>query len=145
MKKLLLILLISISSYSQIKIDDVGDNWKGKIELALELIKDKDPIAYNTIIKHCTHISFWMGNFSSTQDFSTILISVKDMKMNSINNIACVIVHESYHLKIHNENIKLLLNDEESLCYEYEYNFLKKLSNVEPWLIEHVLKMADSY
>lgn len=143
MKKLLFILLISLSSYSQIKIDAIGDNWKGKMESAIELIKTHDPIAYGILIKNCNHISFWMANFSSTQDGSTILVSVKDIKLNSINNLACVLVHESYHLKILNENIKLSPNNEESICYNYEYLFLKKLPNVEPWLIKFILIEAN--
>ena len=128
-----------MSSYSQIKIDDIGDNWKGKMELAIDLIKTHDPIAYNILINNCNHISFWMANFSSTQDGSTILVSVKDIKLNSVNNLACVLVHESYHLKILNEKITLSPNDEESICYKYEYNFLKKLPNVEEWLLKFIL------
>jgi len=145
MKKILFILLISISSYGQIKIDDIGDNWKGKIESALELIKTHDPVASDIVINNCTYVTFWMASFSSTQDSSTILVSVKDMRINSINNLACVLVHESYHLKILNEKIILSHKDEESMCYHYEYTFLKKIPNVEPWLTKHVLTMADSY
>jgi hypothetical protein len=145
MKKLLFILLFSISSYSQIKIDDIGDNWKGKIQAALELIKTHDTVSYNMVIKNCKYITFWVADFSSTQDSSTILVSVKDMKLNSINNLACVLVHESYHLKIFNSKIKLLPSEEESICYHYEYNFLQKLSMVEPWLTKHVLTMDNYY
>jgi len=145
MKKLLFILLFSISSYSQIKIDDIGDNWKGKIQAALELIKTHDTVSYNMVINNCKYITFWVADFSSTQDSSTILVSVKDIKLNSINNLACVLVHESYHLNILHKNIKYSLNEEESICYNYEYSFLMKLPNVEPWLKEHTIKMINYY
>ena len=100
MKYILLIILFltSFNSYSQIKIDDIGDNWKYKVDSALTVIKTYDPQKYDTLVKYCKHITFWVGDFSSTEDENTIMISQRDMKLNSINNIASVLVHESFHL-----------------------------------------------
>ena len=81
-----------------------------------------------------------MGSFSTTQDSSTVVISVKDMKIGSVNNIACIIVHESHHLLLRKKHIKLEPKKEELECYQYENSFLEKVPNVEDWLIIHVIK-----
>jgi hypothetical protein len=133
-----ILLLIYLPIHSQIKIDDVGDGWKGKVESALVLIEKTDQSAYNDVIKYCNHISFWTGNHSTTQYPKSIIISTKDMKINSINNLACLIVHESQHLKINAKSIILTEEEEELYCYRYEYEFAKKIINIEDWLINHI-------
>jgi hypothetical protein len=145
MKKILLILLLSVASYGQIKIDDIGDGWKYKIEEALDLVKTYDIKSYDVITNNCNHITFWLSTFSSIQDSSTILVSVNDIKLNSINNLACVLVHEAHHLKIKHDKVILSEYAEEAMCYNYEFNFLSKLPNVEPWLKEHAIKMEKYY
>jgi hypothetical protein len=55
----------------------------------------------------------------------------------SINNIAAVIVHESFHLKALHDNYGLTELEEESRAYEVELKFLEKIPNVEPWLINN--------
>jgi hypothetical protein len=128
---------------SQIIIDDVGDDWKHKVEKSLSLIKHVDPVKYDTLIKYCYRITFWNGKFSTTEDSKTIMLSQTDMLSNNINNISSAIVHESYHLKFYNET-----NDkryEEHMAYKYELDFLKKIKNIEPWLIEHAIKMIKRY
>jgi len=140
----LILLLLSFNSFGQIKIDDVGDGWKTKVDSALVLIKTIDPDAYQIVLDHCNHITYWMNKFSSTQDPSTILIATKDMKL-SVNNIACVIVHESYHLRYRHFGVIMGENDEEYMCYRYEYRFILKIPNVEPWLIEHAITNMRRY
>ena len=76
----------TLESTAQIKIEDVGDNWKYKVTEALLLIKSTDSEKYLTLIEVCNHISFWNGGFSTTEDSKTIMISQKDMNFNSINN-----------------------------------------------------------
>ena len=41
MKKILIIIFCYIPAilFSQIKIDDIGDDWKNKVEISLEIIK----------------------------------------------------------------------------------------------------------
>jgi hypothetical protein len=134
-----ILLIFTLPIYSQIKIDDVGDGWKGKVESALDLIEKTDQRAYNDVIKYCNHISFWTGNHSTTQYPNSIIISTKDIRINSINNLACLIVHESQHLKINAKSIVLTEDEEELYCYRYEYEFVKKIIDIEDWLIQHII------
>ena len=110
-------LLLTTTVFSQIQIDDVGDGWKLKVDSALTLIKKTSPGHYKEISEYCNHITYWMGSFSTTQDSSTVVISVKDMKIGSVNNIACIIVHESHHLLLRKKHIKLEPKKEELECY----------------------------
>ena len=135
-----LMMLFTSPVLSQIVVDDVGDGWKIKIDSALTLIEKTDPGVYKEVISNCNHITYWLGAFSTTQDSSTILISTKDLKLNSINNLACIIVHESHHLYYKRNRIKMTANKEEYNCYLYEYEFLKKIPNAEDWLTIHVIK-----
>lgn len=127
-------LLITNTLFGQIKIDDVGDGWKSKVDSAISLIKEKDSNAYKLLIDHCKEVEFIIGDHSTTKLPSTIAITVKDMNIKSINNIAAILVHESYHLYIWRAKIKLTEKKEEHDAYVYEYNFLCKLTNVEDWL-----------
>jgi hypothetical protein len=68
-----------------------------------------------------------------------IYIAVADLKLNSINNIAVVLVHESLHLYIAKKGIDMIPEKEETFCYMYELSFIKNLENPEPWLIEHAI------
>ena len=73
------------------------------------------------------------------------MISQKDMNFNSINNIAAILVHESKHLFFLKHNCALTPNDEEIVCYRYELNFLGKIPNVEPWLIQNAKNKIKYY
>ena len=134
---IVLFMIISTTLFGQIKVDDVGDGWKAKVDSALVLIKTYDSVKYELVLKECKTINFWLGDFSSNLPPNTILISVKDLKLGSINNIACVIVHESLHLNIASCSIKMDQRLEEYTCYKYELEFLTMLPNVEPWLKSH--------
>lgn len=137
MKKLLLLLFLPIIGYSQITIDDVGDGWKAKVEQALIVIQTNDVEAYDMVKKHCKKISYLVSTFSTTQNGDTVLITTNDMNANSINNIAAIIVHESFHLKALHDNYGLTEQEEESKAYEIELKFLQKIPNVEQWLINN--------
>jgi hypothetical protein len=127
----------------QIIIDDIGDNWKRKIEESLIMIKKTDSVKYDTLIKYCEHITFWNGKYSTIEDSRTIMLSQLDMNTGYIYNICCAIVHESYHLKYYNQpNDK---NCEEYLAYQYEIDFIKKLEQPLPWLLEHSLRMSSFF
>jgi hypothetical protein len=133
-------LLLTTTGFSQIQIDDVGDGWKLKVDSALNLIKKTSPEHYKEVSEYCTYITYWMGGFSTTQDSSTVVISVRDMNINSINNIACILVHESHHLMIQKKHIVMEPKKEELECYQYEYGFLQMIPNAESWLTIHVIK-----
>ena len=131
---ILAFLLITNTVFGQIKIADVGDGWKSKVDSAISLIKEKDSAAYQMLVENCREVEFIMGDRSSTKPPHVIAITVKDMNLNSINNIAAVLVHESYHLYIWNNKIKLTPKREEYEAYTHEYVFLCRLENVEDWL-----------
>ena len=67
------------------------------------------------------------------------------MNHNSINNIACILVHESRHLMIESGNPKWDENFIEFMCYDYELNFAKKIPNIESWIIQHISSMREKY
>ena len=106
MKKLLiiLILLISTNGFSQIRVEDIGDDWRSKVNIALDTIKKYDIEKYNNILKVCNHVTFWNGNFSTTEDSTTIMISQKDMLY-------------SFLTKIPTINVKLLEFDIKMMDY----------------------------
>ena len=134
------LIIYPLSLFSQIKIDKAGDGWDLKIDSALQLIKKTDIVKYNLIDSVCTSISFWVSEFSScelTDSTGVIYVSTKDVKLNSINNLAAVLVHESFHLYLRKRGTVLTTNQEEYFCYYYELGLINKLSNVEDWLIQH--------
>lgn len=126
-------------------IDDVGDNWKLRVDSALQVVKKYDSINYGKILTNCKKVSFWTGSFSTVEDSQTILITQKDMKHSSINNIAAILVHESTHLKIMNQKLRYTLIEEEIFCYHTELKFLRRIPNVEDWLINNTKKMILYY
>jgi hypothetical protein len=138
--KYLIVILLLLSNYiviGQVKIDDVGDGWVNKVNQALVLIKHIDSNKYYSLIEVCDHITFWNGNFSTTEDSHTIMISQADILRGSINNVAAVLVHESRHLYFRKHGIKMKEIDEETLAYMFELDFLKQIPGVEQYLIDN--------
>lgn len=132
---------VSQNVNAQIRVPKAGDAWDLKVDSALLLIAKTDSDKYIRLIDVCNGVDFWISNYSSnnvTHDGNTIYIAVEDMKLNSINNIACILVHESMHLyyTLHPSNQSE--NEEEFKCYLYELSFANKLENIEPWLLEHI-------
>jgi len=145
--KLLVVCLsfIPFLSFSQIQIDDVGDGWKGKVEQALAIVKQYDTEKYNLLIESCTHVSYSLLSFSTTENGNTILISQKQIISGNINDLAATLVHESLHLFILKNKLKMPENYEEVVCYTYELEMLLKIPNVEPWLVNHATKQIEFY
>jgi hypothetical protein len=142
MKHLVVILLLLLNNnvVGQINIDNVGDGWVDKVKQALILIKHVDSDKYDTLIEVCDHVTFWNGNFSTTEDSHTIMISQADIMRGSVNNVAAVLVHESRHLYFRKHGIKMKEIDEETLSYMYELDFLKQIPGVEQFLIDNAKK-----
>jgi len=144
MKSLLLILLLLPNLLlSQIVIDKAGDGWDLKIDSALQLIKKTDIKKYQLLDSVCGKVEFWSSGFSSNEgkygNKGVILVAVKDVKLNSINNLAVVLVHESLHLHVLQKGYIIIPEQEEAWCYRYELDFIDKLSNPEPWLKQHAI------
>jgi hypothetical protein len=138
-------LFFANSVFAQIKVVDAGDGWNAKVDSAIQLIKDTDSLSYQILIENCKTIDYTLGNFSTTYTPHTISISTKEFKLNSINNIACVLVHESYHLYLFNHGTILDPNREEYECYLKEYEFICKLPYVESWLFQNAIDKIILY
>ena len=144
MKKFLwvsFLLLIHVKVFAQIKIEQVGDTWVSQIEQSLQLIKNTDTNTYNFVLKQCKKISFWNGDYSTVEGEYTITISQGDMKLNSIENIACILVHESKHLEIIQTKISYPLLYEEYICYLWELKFIETLQGEPEWIKENCINM----
>jgi len=141
----LIIACLPLVASGQIKIDKAGDDWDLKIDSAITLIKQVDSNYYNVLIEHCQHIEIWIGSFSTNywdDTTGTIIVSVNDIRLNSINNIAAILVHESCHLLYLKGGVILSEKEEERSCYAYEYFFLLQVPKVEPWLLEHAFRLG---
>jgi hypothetical protein len=96
-------------------------------------------------MENCEHISYSLLHFSTTENGNTILISQKEILKGNINDIAAILVHESLHLYLLRNQIKMAFNEEEILCYTYELELLFKVPNVEPWLLSHAKTQIEFY
>lgn len=139
------LVLFSISVSSDINIPDVGYNWKSKVDSALTLIQKTDTASYNMITQNCNNIEFIVADASTTKPPGTIAITTTDMKLGSLNNIAAILVHESYHLYVYNNHISMTEREEEHEAYIREYIFLCRLSTVEDWLFKNVINQILKY
>jgi len=139
----LILLILSSYSFSQIKITDVGDGWKDKVEQALDTIQKYDTVKYNTLITKCNTIGYWNNSFATTEPPNTILIPTKEMNFGNIYNICAILIHESCHLLLYGKNIKN--SNEELMAYSYELDFLLKVPNANLWLIENAKKNIQNY
>jgi hypothetical protein len=148
MKLLFLITFLTVSPiFGQIKVDKAGDGWDLKIDSAITLIKSTDSLKYDLLNSICSNVSFWISDFSSCDmegDKGRIYISARDIKLNSINNLAAVLVHESLHLYIQKNKVVLEPKKEENYCYKYEMSFVNKLPNAEPWLKLHIKEQIEN-
>jgi len=142
MKQLLvcLISLIPFLAFSQIRIDDIGDGWKAKVEQALTVIQQTDCEKYDLLMATCKHISYSTATFATTESGTTILIPRREIVIGNINDIAAILVHESLHLYMLQNKLIMPEADEEVLCYAYELEFLLQIPGVETWLLDHARK-----
>jgi hypothetical protein len=133
------------SLFGQIKITDVGDGWKGKVEQALDTIKKYDTERYEMVIKTCKVVAFWNGGFATTESDTIITIPSKEISNGNVYNISAILVHESIHLYVRQLHFKIEPNKEEVLCYLYELDFLRSIPNVDDWLIKNAENKIKFY
>jgi hypothetical protein len=150
MKALFLLYLLLLSMVSSaIVVDQAGDNWKSKVDSALVKIQQTDTTTWQFVTENVSHISFWNGSFSTTEIDNngkwSVVISASDIRLNSVNNIACVIVHESYHINIAKQHINLNDCEEELAAYTYEQSFQTKLPDLELWISTSTLRWLELY
>lgn len=135
MKKLFLLLfLLPFNLFSQINVHKAGDGWDSIVYSAINLIQKTSPMHYAIIKDVVQEVQFWNEDYSSNnliEGKGVIVISTNDIKLNSLNNIAAALVHESYHLKVLKYGPDMRGGKEEYLCYVHQLKFLKLLFNVE--------------
>lgn len=129
--------------FGQIEIDGGFSEWENLVKKSIELVKQTDSSYHQTLVKNCKRISFWNGLYSTTEDKS-IVISILDLKSESANNIACVLVHESKHLELV-QTKSLTQSEEECIAYRYELDFIRKLKNPEPYLNKNCLEYLNKF
>jgi hypothetical protein len=137
----LILTIFSFTLFSQIRVDQSGEGWKEMVDSALILIQKTDTSAYNHLKKHCTKIGFWNGGYSSNEG-TEIFVSRSDILLGSVENIACILIHEAKHLEIQSSGISL--QEEECICYKYELEFINKLQGVE-WLKQNCELRLNQY
>jgi len=140
----LLFLLVSVFSGAQIVVDDVGDGWKAKVDSALCMIRRAGPDYWPEVERNCKKVTYWMGDFSTSVDTS-VVISTHDMKLGSVCNIACAIIHESHHMEIRRLGLKMPECEEEMECYVRESRFVDAVDCQEVWLIGFIYKSILLY
>ena len=77
--------------------------------------------------------------------FFCVMIDKNVFDLNSKNNLACTIVHESKHLEIESWKTKMTEKKEEYFAYLTEYAFFSKLKDGEDWLREFLVNMMIEY
>ena len=118
-----MLLTITQSEQKNIYVPNVGDNWKNKMDSAIQLIKITDNAKYQVLIENCDSVDFSNLDFSTTVLPNTIVITRKDIELNSINDLAAILVHESKHLYFFKHREFMEPNKEEMECYLWEYDF----------------------
>ena len=136
----ILFLLFPSFTYCQIDIDKAGDGWELKVDSALSIIKEYDSTKYQLLLMVCDKVEFWNGCYSTNDGNKSIIVSTGDVKLSSINNLASVLIHESLHLYYANHLHMMNDQEEENMCYRYEFSFIERLPNVESWLWTHTLQ-----
>jgi len=135
-----ILLLFPTFTYCQIDIDKAGDGWELKVDSALSIIKQYDSTKYKLLVSVCDKVEFWNGSYSTNNGNRTIVVSVGDIKLGSLNNLSAVLVHESLHLYAVQAPMAWGDKVEENMCYRYELSFLEMLPNVESWLWTHTMQ-----
>jgi len=135
-----LVSCIPFLAFSQIRIDDIGDGWKAKVEQALTVIQQNDCDKYDMVMATCKHISYSTATFATTESGTIILIPQREIVAGNINDLAAILVHESLHLYMLQNKLIMPPADEEVLCYAYELEFLLQIPGVETWLLDHARK-----
>lgn len=143
---LICLILFYCNLNAQIKIDRAGDFWDVEISKSLDKIKKIDPFMYDYVETNVDRISVWnnsINSFEIVDGERVIFISSKNFGRGSINNLASTIIHESYHIAHRSEHNTVC--NEEIQAYLFELNFLFKVKDVEPWLVEFVYDKAMEY
>jgi len=140
---LILVLFTFNNVYSQITIPAMASQYAKTIDSAITLVQKTDIEVYNRLDSVCNGVDLWLGSFSSCSD-GIIYISRNDVLL-GVQNVAAVLVHESKHLWIWQQQIKLEIEQEETMCYKYELEFLNKVPNCSWELKKHAVNFIIEF
>ena len=142
-----LLLLVMFMLPKNLKCQEITKQDLARIDSAKALINRIGEPFSSSLSKHCNHITTWGGAYASCYADpgkpGTIYLTEEEIKFGDIHNIAAALVHESLHLEFFYEDIHPI--EEEKICYEYEMEFLLKVPNIDPWLLDNALKMIIFY
>ena len=142
-----LLLLVMILLPKNLKSQEITKQDLARIDSAKALINRIGGVYSENLSEYCSQITTWGGPYASCYadrgKKGVIYLTEVDVKYGDVENIAAAIVHESMHLKFfHDDNHP---DEEEKICYEYELEFLFKVPNIDPWLLDNALKMIIFY
>ena len=137
MRFLILFLLCNITLFGQVKIEGFNSSYQSQVESALLLIKEKDDFKYSRLIEFCKIIKYSESGTSRTENDSIIVIPQSVLGTESVNKIACSIIHETKRLELRIKKFGYTSKKEEYTCYAYEYAFSCRI-NCEDWLKEQI-------
>ena len=145
--KFFLLLLVMFLLPKNLKSQEITKQDLARIDSAKTLIDRIGGKYSENPSEYCGQITTWGGPYASCHadrgKKGVIYLTEVDIKYGDVENIAAAIVHESMHLKyLHDDNHP---DEEEKICYEYELEFLLKVPNIDPWLLDNALKMIIFY
>lgn len=138
------VLIFFCAFVSAQSVDDVGTGWKSKVDSALMLIDSAGPEFSDEVKRNCKRVTYWIGDFSTSVDTS-VVIAVHDMKLGSVANLACAIIHEAHHMELRRLGVKMPECEEEIECYTRECRFLDEICCEEAWLVVFVYRSISKY
>jgi hypothetical protein len=134
---ILIFILIGVNTFGQIKVGGFSEKHKIMIDSSLNLIKEKDSFKYSRLVEFCKVIKYSDIGTSRVENDSIIVISKSILDPESINKVACSIVHETKRLELLIKKYNYTPKKEEYSCYAYEYAFSCRI-NCEDWLKEQI-------
>jgi hypothetical protein len=124
----------------------VHENWRGKIDAALYLIKQYEPVLFEQVVSRayiqlsdCAKrgmAAYATRDYRFRETIEWIMIDVDQADKNSIKNLASLIVHEALHLKMWDHGntgknwgtmTQQERDQEHTYIYNYQLSFLKKI------------------
>jgi hypothetical protein len=130
-----------------LKSQEITKQDLARIDSAKTLINRIGGKFSGNLSEYCSQVTTWGGAYASCYADpgkpGTIYLTEDEIKFGDVHNIAAALIHESLHLKFFYDDIHPI--EEEKICYEYELEFLLKVPNIDPWLLDNALKMIIFY
>lgn len=143
-KLTILFILLSLISFSQVRITGFNEPEKQTIQRSIELIKVKDEFKYSRFLEFCKEIKYSETGISRTENDSIIIVTKSILDIGSVNKVACSIIHETKRLELRVRKYNLNQKKEEWTCYSSEWGFCCRLE-CEEWLKHEIQNALVEY